>query len=236
MKQERLDKFISSQTALSRSEVKTLVKNGSVRVNGAVCALSDKKIDPNADEVSVSGRVIRYKPFVYYMLNKPAGVVTATEDKREKTVLDLVPEEMRRPSLFPAGRLDKDTVGLLIITDDGDFAHRMLSPKKHVKKYYEAVLDRVPGEELEKRFSEGVVLEDGTLCKPAEVISVEGTTVNVALTEGKFHQVKRMFKALGCTVLSLERKAIGALVLDSSLKRGEIRELGEDEKEKVFEI
>ncbi|MBQ3417992.1 MAG: rRNA pseudouridine synthase [Ruminococcus sp.] len=231
----RLDKFISSQTAYSRSEIKTLIKNKSVSVNGAAAKSSDIKIDTETDTVILGGREIRYREHVYYMLNKPQGVVSATEDREEKTVLDLLPEEMKRPGLFPAGRLDKDTTGLLIITDDGGFAHRMLSPKKHVYKYYAAVLDKEPDENIKAAFAEGIVLSDGTLCAPADILSIASNTVTLRLKEGKYHQVKRMFAALGCTVIALERYRIGALTLDDSLKKGEIRELTEPELALIFQ-
>ena len=174
--------------------------------------------------------------FVYYMLNKPSGVVSATEDKNEKTVLDLLPEEMRRSGLFPAGRLDKDTTGLLIITDDGGFAHRMLSPKKHVWKYYLAELDRAPEDEkeLKDKFSQGVTLSDGTVCAPGEILSVGIESVTLRIREGKYHQVKRMIGALGYTVTALERYRIGGLMLDSSLSSGQARELKDAEISAVF--
>ncbi|MBQ6152777.1 MAG: rRNA pseudouridine synthase [Ruminococcus sp.] len=231
----RLDKFISSHTMYSRSEIKTLIKKKAVTVNGETAKSSDSKIDTDHDTVMLDGREIVYREHVYYMLNKPQGVVSATEDREEKTVLDILPDEMKRPGLFPAGRLDKDTVGLLIITDDGDFAHRMLSPKKHVYKYYRAELDRAPDDDIKEAFSSGITLIDGTVCEGAEILSIEGNTVCLSIREGKYHQVKRMFAACGYTVTALKRYRIGALELDSSLKEGEIRELTEPELALIFQ-
>ena len=232
----RLDKFISSQTAYSRSEIRSLLKQKRITVNGDTATSADRKVDTDSDAVSLDGRTVRFKEHVYYMLNKPVGVVSATEDKEEKTVLDLLPEEMLRSGLFPAGRLDKDTTGLLIITDDGGFAHRMLSPKKHVWKYYLAVLDRVPDDErkLREKFSQGITLSDGTVCAPGEILSVVIESVTLRIREGKYHQVKRMFGALGYTVTALERYKIGGLMLDMSLPSGQARELTDSELSAVF--
>lgn len=231
----RLDKFISSQTMYSRSEIKSLIKKKSVCINGESAKTSDTKVDTERDTVSLDGRALSYREHVYYMLNKPQGVVSATEDKREKTVLDLIPDEMKRPGLFPAGRLDKDTGGLLIITDDGDFAHRMLSPKKHVWKYYRASLDREPHDDISEAFSKGITLSDDTLCAPAQILSVDGLVVCLKIREGKYHQVKRMFATLGYTVTALKRYRIGALVIDPALCRGDMRELTADELALIFQ-
>ena len=228
---ERLDKFISSQTRLSRKEAVKAVREKRVTVNGDATHTADIKIDPAADIVTLDGS---YRQYVYYMLNKPAGVVSATEDRSERTVIDLLPAELRRDGIFPAGRLDKDTTGLLILTDDGGYAHRMLSPKKHVDKTYIAALDREPGEEIPSRFHEGIVLGDGTACKPAEAAIMDDGRVKVIIREGKYHQVKRMFAALGYHVEALERVQIGGLRLDPDLPPGEIRELKEEEAALVF--
>ena len=184
--------------------------------------------------MTLDGASVSYRRCVYYMLNKPAGVVSATEDRAERTVLDILPPELIRPGLFPAGRLDKDTTGLLIITDDGDYAHRMLSPKKHVTKVYIASLDRDPGGEIPERFAGGITLADGFTCMPARAELIGGSRVRVEICEGKYHQVKRMFAALGYKVVALERVSIGALSLDGSLAPGEVRELSADEALKVF--
>ena len=159
---ERLDKYISSQTALSRKEAQKAIRDKRVTVNGEVIRAVDLKTDPDSDTVTLDGQALSFKKHVYYMLNKPAGVVSATEDRAEKTVLDILPEPLRRKGIFPAGRLDKDTTGLLILTDDGDYAHRMLSPKKHVDKRYIATLDRTPDDSICERFHEGITLGDGT--------------------------------------------------------------------------
>ena len=232
---ERLDKFISSQTPLSRKEAVKAIREKRVTVNGTITTAADVKIDPAADTVTLDGGRVSYRQYVYYMLNKPAGVVSATEDRAERTVLDLLPAELRRDGIFPAGRLDKDTTGLLILTDDGDYAHRMLSPKKHVDKTYIAALDREPGDEIPARFREGLVLGDGTACQPAEAAIMDNGRVRVVIREGKYHQVKRMFASLGYHVEALERVRIGALSLDPDLPRGRIRALSGDEAARVFD-
>ena len=231
---ERLDKFISSQTALSRKEAQKAIRDKRVTVNGELSRSVDIKIDTEADAVALNGKALTYQTHVYYMMNKPSGVVSATEDRVEKTVLDLLPLELRRKGLFPAGRLDKDTTGMLILTDDGDYAHRMLSPKKHVKKRYIATLDRTPDDSISIRFEEGIVLKDGTVCKSGQASLLDGTRVAVEISEGKYHQVKRMFAALGYHVEALERVRIGVLSLDGDLSPGEVREMTKDEADLVF--
>ena len=231
---ERLDKFIASQTALSRKEVQRAVKDKRVTLNGSAVKSADVKIDALSDSVALDGAVITYKENVYYMLNKPSGVVSATEDRVEKTVIDILPPELRRAGLFPAGRLDKDTTGLLIITDDGDYAHRMLSPNKHVVKSYTATLDKEPQADIVTAFARGVTLADGTVCKSAEARLTGGFDVSVEISEGKYHQVKRMFAALGYHVEALRRVRIGSLGLDESLREGDFRELSPDEAMAVF--
>lgn len=231
---ERLDKFISSQTALSRKEAQKAIRDKRVTVNGELSRSVDIKIDTEADAVALNGKALTYQAHVYYIMNKPSGVVSATEDRVEKTVIDLLPPELRRKGLFPAGRLDKDTTGLLILTDDGDYAHRMLSPKRHVKKRYIATLDRSPDDSISVRFEEGVVLRDGTVCKSGQASLLDGTRVAVEISEGKYHQVKRMFAALGYHVEALERVRIGALSLDGDLSPGEVREMTKDEADLVF--
>ena len=234
---ERIDKILASQGTLSRKDAHALLRAGKVTVDGKVVRAADTRVAPETQEICVEGNVLRYQKWVYLMLNKPAGVVSASRDPREKTVVDLVPEELRRKGLFPAGRLDKDTEGLLIITDDGDYAHRMLSPKKEVDKYYEAVLDGPIGEKEIRAFEEGVVFADGTECLPAGLsILQEGEQplVCVRIREGKFHQVKKMALAVGRQVLKLKRVRIGRLYLDKTLKPGECRELSEEECALVF--
>ena len=231
---ERLDKYISSQSALSRREAQKAIRDKRVTVNGEVVRAVDLKTDPDSDTVTLDGQALSYKKNVYYMLNKPPGVVSATEDRIEKTVLDILPEELRRTGIFPAGRLDKDTTGLLILTDDGDYAHRMLSPKKHVDKRYIATLDRSPDDSICERFKEGITLGDGTLCKSGQASILDNSRVEVVISEGKYHQVKRMFAALGYHVEALERIQIGALRLDPALSLGEVREMTAREADAVF--
>ena len=231
---ERLDKYISSQSALSRREAQKAIRDKRVTVNGEVVRAVDRKTDPDSDTVTLDGQALSYKKNVYYMLNKPPGVVSATEDRIEKTVLDILPEELRRTGIFPAGRLDKDTTGLLILTDDGDYAHRMLSPKKHVDKRYIATLDRSPDDSICERFKEGITLGDGTLCKSGQAVILDNSRVEVVISEGKYHQVKRMFAALGYHVEALERIQIGALRLDPALSLGEVREMTAREADAVF--
>lgn len=236
MSKERLDKILASQNIASRSDAGAMIRRGIVAVNGTVIKKADFKVDTEADEVAVNGTVLDVKQFVYYMMNKPAGVLSAARDTRAPTVVDLLPPGMFRRGLFPAGRLDKDTEGLLIITDDGVFAHRMLAPKSHVFKLYEAVLAAPVTREDIARFENGLELNDMT-CLPAELrVLREGTSplVLVKIREGKFHQVKRMFLALGNEVLHLKRVQIGALRLDETLAPGAARALSADELEAVF--
>lgn len=232
---ERLDKFIASQTALSRRDAGKAIRDKRVTVNEIVCRAVDTKVDPENDLVALDGQALTYRRHVYYMLNKPAGVVSATEDSREKTVLDLLPPQYRRSGIFPAGRLDKDTTGLLILTDDGDYAHRMLSPKKHVDKTYIATLDREPDVDIAEAFAKGITLADGTACQEGQAVCLGNQRAEVTIREGKYHQVKRMFAALGYKVVALERIRIGALSLDKMLKKGELRPLTEAEIPLVFD-
>lgn len=231
----RLDKFLANENIGSRKVVGTLVRSGAVTVNGQAVRRADEQIDVDRDEICVNGKPVRYNAHIYIMMHKPAGVLTATRDSRAQTVLDLLPPEMRRRGLFPAGRLDRDTTGLLLITDDGDFAHRMLAPKSHVYKRYEAVLD-LPVEEADvKRFAAGIQSGED-LFAPAtlEISSNDPHTAWVEIREGKFHQVKRMFKACGKTVTALKRLSIGALKLDPALRPGEVRVLEPQEAMLVF--
>ena len=217
---ERLDKFLSSQTALSRKEAQKAIKEKRVLLNGAVIRAADTKVDTEADTVSLDGQPLTYQQYVYYMMDKPEGVVSATKDRDERTVLDLLPPEMRRDGLFPAGRLDKDTTGLLLITDDGDFAHRMLSPKKHVQKRYIATLDREPEDSIIASFEAGVVLGDGTVCKSGRAELLGGCRV--------------VFASLGYHVEALRRVRIGNLSLDAGSQPGDMRVLTAEEAAKVF--
>lgn len=226
---ERLDKIIASQGQHSRSDVKKLIKQGRVTLDGKAVKSSDIKADPQKAVIAIDGRVLSYKKHIYIMLNKPKGVISATEDPTQPTVIDLVPKEMRREGLFPAGRLDGDTTGFVLITDDGDFAHRILSPKNHIMKTYVATLQRELTAEDIAAFRDGIELRDGTLCLEAEVMPLDSTVpmVQVKICEGKYHQVKRMFAALGNKVLELRRVKMGELCLDESLEEGHCREITE---------
>lgn len=223
---QRLDKFISNQCFdISRSGVKDLLKKGRVTVNGKVVKKADEKICPERDEVCVSGKRVVYKKHLYIMLNKPAGVVCATRDGLSPTVLALLPDELKRDGLFPAGRLDKDTEGFVLITDDGELAHKMLAPKSHVPKLYYVKLEAPLAKNAEEKFKNGMTLSDGTSCLPAELERISDTECFVTLHEGMFHQVKRMFEALDNKVSYLKRVKIGNVELDENLALGEVREL-----------
>ena len=232
VKKERLDKLIASQGMLSRNDVKNMVKKGEVSVNGIVVKDSSLKVSYD-DSIKIKGQPLLQTEFTYIMLNKPKGVVSASEDKRDKTVVDILPDELKRKNLFPAGRLDKDTRGFSLITDDGDFAHRILSPARHVDKTYIAtVSDKIDFENAKKAFADGVVLADGTVLLSAQLELIENSenqVFEVIIKEGKYHQIKRMFASLGTSVIELKRIAIGGLALDSALQEGEARIITEYE-------
>ena len=229
---ERLDKLISSQTGYSRKEVKDLVKQKRITINGDIALKSDVKVDVLVDKIFVDGEEISFKKFVYLMLNKPKGYVSATEDKNMPTVLELVPDEYLHRDLFPAGRLDRDTTGLMLITDDGEFAHNILSPKKHVKKTYNVTIDIPMTEEMVIGFKNGVNLIDGE-CKEAELTITGEYTGVVVLTEGRYHQIKRMFGCFGAKVVELERIGMGDFCLPEDLELGECREFSNEELKQV---
>lgn len=221
----------------TRQEVKKQIRQGKVTVNGIVVKAADTKINENGDEVAVGGRMISYVSYEYYMLNKPVGVISATEDRKDTTVIDLI-RDKKRKDLFPVGRLDKDTEGLLLITNDGDLAHRLLAPKKHVDKVYYAKIDGVVTEEDVKKFAEGIDIgtDEEEMTRPAklEIIkSGEESEIRLTIHEGKFHQVKRMFLAVEKEVTYLKRERMGTLCLDENLKPGEYRLLTEEEIENV---
>lgn len=231
---ERLDKMLAGTGRWSRREVKALVKEGRVLVDGLPAVSAERKIDPAASHVLVDREELRLGGFTYVMLHKPPGVLSATEDPRQETVLDLLSPELRRRGLFPVGRLDKDSEGLLLLTDDGDLAHRLLSPKKHVDKVYRVWLDRPLGEADKAVFAAGIVLADGTECRPAGLEPLEGgREALVTLHEGKFHQIKRMCASRGATVCRLKRLSMGELALDESLAPGAYRLLTEEEVMKI---
>lgn len=233
----RLDKYLAEMGVGTRQEVKKQIRQGKAAVNGTVVKAADTKIDETSDDVTICGRNISYVSYEYYMLNKPAGVVSATEDRRDTTVIDLI-KEKKRKDLFPVGRLDKDTEGLLLITNDGDLAHRLLAPKKHVDKVYYAKIDGMVTEEDVNRFAEGIDIgaEEEEMTRPAKLDimkSAEESEIRLTIHEGKFHQVKRMFLAVGKEVTYLKRERMGTLCLDENLKPGEYRLLTEEEIENV---
>ena len=231
----RLDKYLAEMGVGTRQEVKKQIRQGKAAVNGTVVKAADTKIDETCDEVTISGRNISYVSYEYYMLNKPAGVVSATEDRRDTTVIDLI-KEKKRKDLFPVGRLDKDTEGLLLITNDGELAHRLLSPKKHVDKVYYAKVQGKVDESDVKAFADGVDIGDDTPAKSADLRilkSGEESEIELTITEGRFHQVKRMFHAVGKEVIYLKRLSMGSLVLDKTLTKGEYRSLTEEEIKKL---
>lgn len=234
MKPERLDKILAAQSTISRRDVKRLVRMGTVTVNGVLAKSPEDKVVPGQDTVCVGGRPVPLLHHCYLMLYKPKGVVSATRDGRDRTVLDLIPPHLQRKGLFPAGRLDKDTTGFVLLTDDGDFAHRILSPNRHVPKTYIAQLDRPVNEAIIHAFEEGVLLDQRTSCKPAKLRVLEAgerDCVEVVLLEGMYHQIKRMFGHFGIHVLALHRTKIGGLALDESLGPGQCRALTPQELE-----
>lgn len=233
---ERIDKILASQGALSRRAVKDIIKKGRVALNGEIVRDSAAKVDINTDTVTVDGEAVALKKHIYIMMNKPQGVVSASDSETDKTVVDLVPDEMYRKGLFPAGRLDKDTTGFVLITDDGDFAHKILSPKNHIFKTYLARLDHMLSGENIKLIENGITLSDGTTLKEAKLQVLEqgeNPLIEIMICEGKYHQVKRMFAAADNKVISLHRSRMGDLELDNRLKAGECREITPSELEKI---
>jgi 16S rRNA pseudouridine516 synthase len=229
---ERIDKIISEQTYYTRKEIKKLISKGIVYVNGEQVKKPEIKYDETNISININGEEIEVKKHVYLLLNKPKGYVSATEDDSQNTVLDLVPEKYKNRNIFPAGRLDKDTTGLMLITDDGEFAHNILSPRKHVKKIYEVTLDIPVTESMVKGFKEGVNLNDGE-CKSA-ILEITGEyTAKVTITEGRYHQIKRMFGCYGAKVIELNRICMGNLYLPKDLKLGEVKEATEKELQEI---
>lgn len=229
----RIDKFLADCGVGSRKDVKTIIKNGRVSVNGVKAKSASEHVNEN-DTVMLDGERLEYRRYIYLMLNKPNGVISATYDGRHKTVLDLVPEELAHYELFPVGRLDIDTTGLLLLTNDGELAHRLTSPKHHADKTYEATVSgEVDNADIDA-FYNGITLDDGYICKSADLkIISAGETSEIELTirEGKFHQVKRMFEARGKKVLRLKRLSMGGVRLDEALAEGDMRMLNRDEIE-----
>ena len=228
----RLDKFLCDTAGLTRMEAKNAVKKGQIAVNGQVQKAADFKVKETTDTVTFQGRPLSYAAFHYYILHKPAGVITATEDKKESTVMDILREEKVK-NLFPVGRLDKDTEGLLLVTDDGELAHNLLSPKKHVdKEYLVKVRDSISEDDCRK-LSEGVDIGDEKPTAPAKVERVAEKEILLTIREGRFHQVKRMLQAVGNEVLYLKRLSMGSLRLPKDLEKGAYRPLSEDEIYKI---
>ncbi|MCC5891625.1 pseudouridine synthase [Exiguobacterium sp.] len=234
----RIDKLLANMGYGSRKDVKILLKQGVVRIDDELVKDAKRQVNLETERVTVQGEVVEYRPFVYLMMNKPSGVVSATEDKVESTVIELIDPSYAHYELFPVGRLDKDTTGLLLLTNDGAFNHALMSPRKHVDKVYIAEVDGEMTVDDVRRFAEGVELEDGYTTKPArlEVLSRDGrrSTIRLTLSEGKYHQVKRMVAAVGKHVEQLERVQIGPLELDRALAPGEYRELTDSEVDQLI--
>ena len=229
---ERLDKIISNRTGISRKDAKAVISSGKVTVSGNIIRSSDYKVGEN-EEIILDGKKISGNAHVYIVLNKPKGYVSATEDPEQKTVIELVPPELFRNGIFPAGRLDKDTTGLMIITDDGDFAHRILAPRKHVPKKYAVTIDLPVTEQMREGFENGIELSDG-ICKSAKLLKTGEYTCEVTLSEGRYHQIKRMFGTVNLGVNELERTALGGLELPQNMGYGQCRELSKEELDSIF--
>lgn len=226
----RLDKYFSEATPYSRRDVRNLVKRKAITVNGAPAGSADMKVDEEKDTICVEGKAVSYRKFIYLMLNKPQGYLSATEDDRDPVVVDLVPEELKHFAPFPVGRLDKDTEGLLLLTNDGQFDHELMSPRKNLYKRYYAELDMPATADDVEAFAGGMVFKEFT-AKPArlEIDPLDPSKVYVEIAEGKYHQVKRMCERVGKNVIYLKRVAIGNLHLDSALETGKLRELTKEE-------
>lgn len=233
----RLDKFLSNQCGLSRKQSAALLKRGAITVDGEVATTGERKFNPASSVVAVEGKAVSYRKYIYIMLNKPQGVVCATRDGLSPTVLSLLPQELQRKGLFPAGRLDKDTEGFVLITDDGELAHRMLSPKNHVPKVYYAKLEHPLTQSDVAAFAEGIVFKSGEHCLPAQltILSEDGLEAEVVLREGMYHQVKRMFENCGNEVVYLKRIQLGGLKLDAALDLGECKEIVHKDVESLLE-
>ena len=231
---QRLDKIIASQFNISRADAKLKIRKGQVSVGGKVVGDPAFSVCPEKDLITLDGQAVVFKKFIYIVMNKPKGILSASSDKKRQTVVDLVPKELRRPNICPVGRLDKDTTGLLILTDDGQFAHKVISPKSDIKKVYEVTLDgEIPLSAIDK-FAEGIVLHDGTKCLPARLEIVNSNTVKVEIREGKYHQIKRMFGVIDLGVNELKRLSIGDFTLPPDLKEGECREMTEKQIKMIF--
>ena len=233
MEKQRIDKILSSQNIATRSETKQLIRKGQVIVNGTAVKRPEEKFDPDTDEIFVCGNKLRFRQYLYIMMNKPRGILSASRDKNTATVIDLLPPELRRDGLFPAGRLDKDSEGFILITDDGELAHKMLAPKSHVYKLYEAQCDRKLTQSDISAFASGIKCGEIQFM-PAEMKITGDNTALVEICEGKFHQVRKMFASLNAEVLRLKRLRIGGVFLDENLREGESRELSENETKDIL--
>ena len=230
---ERLDKVLAATGRWSRREVKQLVRQGQVRVNGAAAASAEEKVEPETAVITVGGEPVRLQKYTYVMLHKPAGLLTAARDKKQPTVMDLLPAEYAAIGCMPVGRLDKDTTGLLLLTTDGELNHRLLAPARHVDKTYLATLDKPVGDKEVAAFASGLSLSDFEAA-PADLTPLPGNQARVTIHEGKFHQVKRMFAAVEREVLALHRETFGSLALDEALPCGQWRELTEAEASALY--
>ena len=233
IKVQRLDKIISNLGYGSRKEIKAIARKGLIEVDGVIVKDSSMNVDPDKSVIKINGEEIFYREYIYLMMNKPDGVISATHDNRDETVIDLLEIDHQAFDPFPVGRLDKDTVGLLLLTNDGELNHRLISPKWKVDKVYYAKIDKKVTEKDVEAFKKGITLDDGYVCKEAKLeilnASDEGSEINLTIQEGKFHQVKRMFEAVDKKVVYLKRIEFGGLSLDEELEEGEYRELTEEE-------
>jgi len=236
---QRIDKILSNSGFGTRKEIKKLIKNGEVKVDGVVVKDSAMQVNPKESVIEVAGEILKYREYIYIMMNKPQGVISATYDNRHRTVIDILPDEYKFFNLFPVGRLDIDTEGLLLLTNDGQLAHELLSPRKHVPKKYYALIDGIVTTKDVDVFREGVVLDDGYKTLPSELFILKSgpySEVEIVIYEGKFHQVKRMFEAVGKKVKYLRRIGMGKLKLDETLEPGDVRELTDEEMLRVKEV
>ncbi|MBE6780491.1 MAG: pseudouridine synthase [Ruminococcaceae bacterium] len=233
MKQERFDKIISTQFNVSRRDARIAIRRGKATLNGKVLRDFGTLVDVDS-EITFNGQALNYKQYIYILINKPKGVLSASSDKKKQTVVDLVPENLRRNGLSPVGRLDKDTTGFLIITDDGEFAHKAISPKYEVYKSYIVTLDGKLTDDMVKAFADGIVLADGTPCRKAELSILSENIARVKICEGKYHQIKRMFGVVGLGVNELKREAVGGLSLPEDLEEGACKELSMEEIQSIF--
>ena len=229
----RLDKFVSVALNLSRADTKKILRDGKISVDGVCIKKGDFKVNNETMCVKLGNEKLEYKEFIYILMNKPAGILSASNDKRAKTVVDIVPDNLKREGLFPVGRLDKDTTGFLIITDDGDFTHKIISPKSNIEKVYLAQLDGEITQEMIEKFKSGIILADGTQCMPAKLERAGDCSALIKIREGKYHQVKRMFGTVGLGVNKLHRKSIGGLSLPEDLEYGCCIELSKEDLQNI---